>query len=803
MDDAASLIAKLLTHCTPNAVVPAQYPLKEFSGIAFVGIGPGEVEVSEGTPFAGPSGRIFNACLQAVGIDREACWVGNLCPVRLAQDRGLARHEVAVLREPLIQSMRELQPRLIIPLGAEPTRAFLFENDVEIMLMRSHVYESPDIPGAHIMPSIHPAYALRQSLALGAYLLNDFLIAKKFLGGVSRYRPWTYEEITSIDHLQEVLWTHKDELMALDSEATDKNPFHAIPFMLSFAFEGNPDHGYVIHTPHECYSPAMGRPELLDGRQHATPLERVFPIMQKFGLRTVIQNMLYDYILLSRYGYTPEVHADTMYAFSLLDENCPRGLETLGSFFSGIGPYSIDYNSNDLSVWKPYAACDAVNTIRVWKSFEPRFFEPRLKWLLLDYIMPLLAELAHIATKGIFIDTQKLADIDRSVQDEILKKIQLLQATAGMEFNHRSSAQLTQVFEKLRIPILGRSRKTKKPSFRKEVMDKLKDRYPFVELLQETKKMEKLHSSYVKNIHKFLDPENVVHPNFDIKKTGRLSASEPAVQTLPRKSAILAMYAARPGHIFIKCDFSAAELRWLGFLAGEERWLNPSVDLHVSNAAFFYRVDPGDVSEAMRTEVKFLGFGKVYGSGIETLAKQLKCSFEQAQVLEDKFFQTFPKVKDYMDHCQSVALSQGYLANYFGLERHFAYDIMFGDLYDEHRIIREAYNFGPQSTVAMWTNMSLVKVQKWLRSNLPDSRVVLQIHDAIVVEAPVKDIYKAMFITWTILRRTIDEKTKFFLPVDISIGPDLLHQVKVIPFYEDDFDVAYEKFSQSAQAGTN
>lgn len=800
MSDADTLIAKLLTHCAPNSIVPAQIPTSEFSGIAFVGIAPASQEILEGKPFVGPSGKVFDACLNAVGIDRSRCWVGNLCPVRLSQDRGLSRYEVQVLREPLIAALKKLQPRLIVTLGAEPTRAFFIERDVEIMLLRSHIFESEDLPGTSIMPTIHPAYALRQNLALGAYLLNDFLIAKKFLEGVPRYKPWTYEEITTIAQLQEVFWTFKDQLTALDSEATSVNPFKASPFMVSFAFESDPNHSYVIHTPHENYVPQLGAPELLDGRSSATPIEKVLPILKAHNPRTVVQNMLYDFVLLSRFGYSPNVYADSMYAFSLLDENCPRGLETLGSFFGGIAPYSIDYNSCDLTMWKPYAACDAVNALRVWQSFEPRFIEPHMKWLLWDYMLPLLHELARMAIRGLHIDTTKLAEVGAKVQDDIRKKVSMMHMIAGYEFNHRSGDQLTPVFEKLRIPILGKSRKTKKPSFRKELLERLKDRYPFVELLLETKKMEKMYSSYIKNVHQFLDDENCVHPNFDIKKTGRLSASEPAVQTLPRNSVILELYSARPGHVFIKCDYSAAELRWLGFLAGEERWLNPAADLHVSNASFFYQVEPGQVTPTMRTEVKFLGFGKVYGSSVETLAKQLNCSIAQAQQLEDKFFKTFPKIKAYMERCKKIALTEGCLTNYFGLSRRFSYDIIFGGPSDEERIVREAYNFGPQSTVAMWTNLTLVKIQQWFRHHLPGSHIVLQIHDAIVAEVPVEEIYVAMKAMWTIMRRTIDVKSKFFLPVDVSIGPNLLRQVKVIPFYEEDFDVAYSQTSKSARA---
>ncbi|MEM4720868.1 MAG: DNA polymerase, partial [Candidatus Methanomethylicaceae archaeon] len=562
MGEVEELVARLLTSTTPNAIVPPEEPKKPFCGIAFVGIAPGEQEVIQGRPLVGPSGRIFDACLKAVGIDRESCWIGNLCPVRLNRDRGLSFHEVSILREPLLVAMEELQPQVIVTLGAEPTRAFFVEKDVEITLMRSHVLKSPALlADAKIVPTIHPAYILRQNLGLGALLLNDFMIAKKLLTGEPRYRPWDYHVISSLDELRELLFTHRGELMSLDTEATSENPFQAWPFIISFAFESSPDLGYVIHCPTRRYHPRMGPETLLDGSKSPTPIEDVLEEFKRANPRVVIQNMMYDYILLTRLGYSPEVYVDTMYAFSLLDENCPRNLSTLGSFFCGIGPYSTDYRSTDLHTWIPYAACDAVNTIRLWQALEPRFLDPRLRHLLFDYIMPLIYELSRMSLRGIWINRERLKDVGDVIQKEIDEKIRTMQVIAGMEFNPRSNDQLAVVFDKLNIPILGRTSKTRKPSFKKELLQKLEDRYPFVKLLLETKHLSKIHSSYIKNLHKYVDEHDVVHPIFDIKKTGRLSAVEPAVQTLPRDSVILELFTARPGHIFIKADFSAAELR--------------------------------------------------------------------------------------------------------------------------------------------------------------------------------------------------------------------------------------------------
>lgn len=793
MSDASNLISKLLMQCSPNAIVPAQVPSKPFSGLAFIGIAPGDVEVMGGMPFIGPSGQVLNRCLDAVGIDRDTCWLGNVCPVRLAADRGLGRGEVEILREPLIESLTRLDPKVIVTLGAEPTRSMFIDKDVEIMLTRSHVLQPPDFPGAKVIPTIHPAFALRQSLALTALLMNDLLIAKRVLNGEDRYRPWTYTVIKDINHLQSVLYQNNGQLMALDSEATDKNPFRAIPFMLSFAFENNPDHGYVIYCPPRNYNPDMGYAELIDGRDSKTPLEDVLAVFAKFDPRCIIFNLLYDYVLLGRFGWRPRVFVDPMYAYTLLDENSPKDLKTLGSFFSGIGPYEMDFNCRIIEEWLPYAACDAVNTIRVWQAIEKRFVDNDMKWLLWEYQTPLLLELAETSMRGLQIDLGKLSSVDTKMQDEINGKVATMHAVAGYKFNHRSTDQLAPVFEKLGIPILGRTKKTKKPSFRKELLDRLADRYPFVGLLKEVKSLEKLYSSYIKNVYKFLDAENRVHTNFDIKKTGRLSASEPALQTLPRDSVILEMFCARPGNVLIKCDFSAAEFRWLGFLAGDERWLNPVLDVHISNASFFYGTPIDQVTKAQRQAVKFIGFGKVYGSGINTLARQLNCSESEAQKMEDKFFDTFPKVKKYMDDCKDVALNRGFVKNYFGLERHFFYDLRFGVEEDRARVIREAYNFGPQSTVAIWTNLSLVKVQQWYRQFLPDANVVLQIHDAVVVEVPVEHLYQAAYAMWKILRRPVDNKSGFFVPVDLSIGQDLLNQVKIIPFAARDFDEAFER----------
>lgn len=793
MNTAEDLIQHLLYRTSPNAIVPPELPSKDFSGLAFVGIAPADTEVMTGQVFSGPSGQVLNGCLSLTKIDRATTWIGNLCPVRLAGDRGLTKWEVDLLRVPLIEALKKLKPKVVMPLGAEPTRALLNIPDVSIMLHRSHVYESPELPDIKIIPSIHPSYALRQSLALVALLTNDLMIAKKVLNGQGRYWPWNYEVIESKEHLRHVFELHRGHRMCLDSEATSRNPQVAEIFMASFAFTNDLDKGYVVHIPSKYYN-GSGPPTLLDGSNHPTPREDILPIFGEYNFETIIFNLLYDYILFARYGYTPKVYADPMYAFALLDENCPKSLDILGSFFSGIGPYTMDYSSDVVEDWLPYAACDAVNTNRVWAHIEPKFNDKGKQFLLFKYLMPLLERLAKTSQIGCHVDLSRLSDVDSKITHDIQQKIATMHSITGFEFNHRSGDQLAKAFEKLKIPVLGRSKKTGKPSFRKELLEKLADRYPFAGLIRETKSLEKLYSSYIKNIYNYVDSNARVHTNFDVKKTGRLSAREPALQTLPRDSVILELFAAKPGHILIKCDFSAAELRWLGFLSGERKWLNPTMDLHVSNASFFYQVPPEQVTKAMRQEVKFLGFGKVYGSGVQTLAKQLGCSEAEALEREERFFSTFPNVKRFMDNEREKVIQNGYVSNYYGLERHFHYDMNFGNDQDQAKCIREAYNFGPQSATAMWTNMSLMKVQEWFEKHLPTANVILQVHDAIVVEAPVPDLYVAAKAMWKILRRPICKKTGFFLPADVAIGPNLLHQAKVIPFDAQDFDEAFEAF---------
>lgn len=797
MSDSEDLIRKLLVATSPNCVVPPSTPIEEFSGLAFVGIAPADQEVMLGEPFVGPSGRVLDGCLFMAGINRKSSWVGNLCPVRLQSDRGLSKWEVDILRVPLIEALQKLKPKVVVTLGAEPTRALLNVPDVQIMSMRSHVYEVPELPGTKIIPSIHPSFALRQSLALVALLVNDLMIAKKVLKGGERYKPWTYTEIKSIAELRQVLETHRGQKMCLDTEATSQHPQIAELFMISFAFEDDLDHGYVIHTPTKYFGDndeLPGPPELLDGRNHPTPREDVLAVFKEYDYDTIIFNMLYDYIVLGRCGYEPRVYVDPMYAFGSLDEECPKSLDVLGSFFSGIGPYTMDYKSTDLSQWLPYSACDAVNTNRVWHSIAPRFKDKAKDFVLFKYLMPLLKKLAETSMIGCYVDLSRLDVVDEKMARDIATKISMLHGVAGYEFNHRSNDQLALVFQKLGIPTLGKTKKTGKPSFRKELLEKLSDRYPFVALIRETKSLEKMYSSYIKNIRVYLDDHSRVHTNFDIKKTGRLSAREPALQTLPRDSVILELFAARPGCVLIKCDFSAAEMRWLGFLAGEKKWLNPFLDIHRSNASFFYQVPVDQVTDTMRQEVKFLGFGKVYGSGIQTLAKQLGCSEQEAAQREDRFFETFPNVKKFMESQKDRVLNMGFVTNYFGLERHFHYDVNFGTDQDKARAVREAYNFGPQSATAMWTNMSLMKIQEWFENHLPNSRVVLQIHDAIVAEVPIEDLFTAAHAIWKIMRRPVDRKTGFYVPTDVSIGPNLLHQAKVIPFYVTNFEEAWDAY---------
>jgi len=397
-------LQSLLVQSVPNAVVPPQLPSKPFCGLAIVGIAPAEDEILAGQCFVGPSGQVLNKCLEIAGVDRDACWVGNLIPCKLPNNRAPSRSEVALFSGPLLDSLRKVNPKVVLALGAEPTRAFFPDTDVQIMMMRSHVLECESIQHLQVVPSIHPAFVLRRDLPFASLLINDIEIARNLLQGIPRYRPWTYEVIRSIPELEKILSEHRDELMFIDTEATSTNPHTAELFMISFSFESDEDKGYVIHCPTKFYTTSLGAEELLNGIGHSTSREDVLPVFQKFNLRCGIFNLLYDYILLKRHGYTPNVVVDVMYAFTLIDENMPKSLPVLGSILSGIGPYTMNYDSVDLNEWIPYSACDAVNTVRVWSAMKKHFEDPTRKNNLFKYLVPVLKTLAGMSITGLGID---------------------------------------------------------------------------------------------------------------------------------------------------------------------------------------------------------------------------------------------------------------------------------------------------------------------------------------------------------------------------------------------------------------
>jgi len=464
------------------------------------------------------------------------------------------------------------------------------------------------------------------------------------------------------------------------------------------------------------------------------------------------------------------------------------------------GFYEWDSASeNAFDKFYKYATLDAITTFRVAKvvrALADR--DTRGKELYETFTNELIRELIEVSKVGLYFDLEKSSQVCSELEKEAFKLEQQIKTLLPEVKNVNSAAQLGPALKKLCNPLGVMLPTTQKGavSTSVNVLENLAERHGIevAKLILEYRKKKKLISTYINNFSSFVDSESRVHTTFSLAETMRLKSSEPAMQTIPRKSIIFSMFSVEKflDRILIKVDYSTAEARTFAWFANETRLLDPTLDIHKRVASFFFKVPIEEVSKEMRQSVKTIFFGKIYGSGIGLLAKQLGCSYEEAAQKDQEFFNTFPAFKTKMNEWERSVREKGFVVTPFGIKRSFKLHKRLHSLFPDSRIadqfiskaVREGFNTPSQSSVAYLTNRSLIRLNKQFRTSGMRTRVVLQIHDALYFESFKSEFWDAMWLIYSIMRQPLKEGDSFFVPIDMCAGFDLLEQYDLLKFDE-------------------
>ena len=581
-------------------------------------------------------------------------------------------------------------------------------------------------------------------------------------------------------------WLKKVEaadLTALDTETTSLDSFAARIVGISLSV-----------TPGEaCYIPlAHTAPGVADQLPRDEALARLKPWLESAAHRKVLQNAKYDQHVFANHGIAlAGIEHDTMLQSYVIESDkghdlgqlCTRhlGLETIAyEDLCGKGAKQITFDQVDIERAATYAAEDADVTLRIHNVLHPRFAaEPGLSRIYHEIEMPARQVIWQIERNGILVDAEVLTRQSHEMGQKIMALEAQAYELAGQPFNLASPKQLGDIlFNKLGLPV---KKKTASggPSTDEEVLTELALDYPLPKLLLEHRSLSKLKGTYTDKLPRMINPQTGrVHTNFAQAAvvTGRLASSDPNLQNIPVRSEegrkIRTAFVAPPGSSIVSADYSQIELRIMAHLSGDERLLDAFAhgeDVQRATAAEIFGVTPLEVGPDQRRVAKSINFGLIYGMSAFGLARQLGLERSAAQTYIDRYFARYPGVARYMEEARQSAREHGYVETTFGRRLWFP-DIKSAQAMRRQGAERAAINAPMQGTAADLIKLAMIAVQNWLEKSGMQSRLVLQVHDELLLEAPDDELIAVR----THLPTLMGDVAALSVPlvVEVGVGPN-------------------------------
>jgi DNA polymerase-1 len=395
---------------------------------------------------------------------------------------------------------------------------------------------------------------------------------------------------------------------------------------------------------------------------------------------------------------------------------------------------------------------------------------------------PLTPVLARMEQAGVLIDTALLAQMSARMEKDLRALEQKIWAEAGEEFNVQSPVKLGQIlFEKLGYPSLKKTAKTKSASTGVEVLTDLTDKgYPLPRLVLEFREIAKLKGTYVDALPALADEAGRIHTTFaqTVAATGRLSSLDPNLQNIPIRTAagreIRRAFVAPKGHLLVRADYSQIELRILAHVSGDAALIEAferGQDVHRATAAKVFGVAPDLVSDEMRVAAKRINFGLLYGMGAFSLAKDLGVPTSEAKTFIDAYFAQFPSVRGCLDGVLAQARATKEVTTVFGRVRPIP-DIAASNPNVRANAERMALNAPFQGTAADVIKIAMVRLDQALREQRFAARLLLQVHDELVLEAPAAEVPLLSGLVKGVMEGAAQLKVR--LSVDVGSGPDWL-----------------------------
>jgi DNA polymerase-1 len=564
-----------------------------------------------------------------------------------------------------------------------------------------------------------------------------------------------YQLVDTIEKLEKVADDlEKQERFVFDLE-TDSLDFITAK-IAGIALSWKENEGYYIPLIH---------PDIqLDSRQAKHILE---PAFKNKKIKKIAHNIKFDAAILRNNGYeVNNLYFDTMIASYLINPAETHKLDSLSEAYLGyemihiealIGKGSKQLMMTDVDALKvaPYAAEDADITLKLFHIFKDKLKELNLEELFYEIEMPLIETLMRMETNGVQLDLKLLERISVEVEQQLLDLEQNLYEIAGEKFNLNSPQQLGAIlFDKLEIHKelhMRRPPKTKTGQY--STGEKILERYakhPFIYKMVEFRKLTKLLNTYIKALPEMINKATAkVHTSFNqaVAATGRLSSTNPNLQNIPIRTDIgreirKAFIPSQSGYKIVSADYSQIELRIMAHLSRDETMINAfkeGHDIHKTTAALIFNIDLSDVTAEHRRKAKEINFGIIYGMSKYGLASRLGISVPEAEAFINDYFATYPKIYQFMRDIKEKAKRKGYVET-ITLRRRYVPEIESNNRSMREFAERTAINSPIQGSAADLIKKAMIDVDTLIIEKYPKTKMLLQVHDELVFEAPEKEV---------------------------------------------------------------
>ena len=572
-------------------------------------------------------------------------------------------------------------------------------------------------------------------------------------GDLPGEKPKEYETIRSMEQLDAwLVRLNAAEIAAVDTETTSLDPMLARLVGISLALE--PYKGAYIPLKHRG-------PDAEGQLDFDAVIEKMRPWLEDPSKKKVGQHLKYDAHIFANHGVALNgIAHDTLLQSYVLESHRPHNMDSLAERHlgrktitfeevCGKGVNQIGFDQVAIDRATEYSAEDSEVTLQLHQTLWPRIEKDAKLKFIYDLEMPVSGVLLKMERNGVLIDAALLEKQGGELGNKMLELEQKAYELAGQPFNLGSPKQIGEIFfERMKLPVIKKT-PSGAPSTDEEVLQKLAEDYPLPKILLDYRSISKLKSTYTDKLPRMVNPTTGrVHTTYAqaVAVTGRLSSNEPNLQNIPIRTAegrrIREAFIAAPGSVIISADYSQIELRIMAHISKDPALLAAfaaNEDIHRTTASQVFGAPKEEVTSEQRRYAKVINFGLIYGMSAFGLAGNLGIERDAAKNYIDRYFERFAGVKRYMDDTRVMAKEKGFVETAFG-RRLWLPEINSPNGPRRQGAERAAINAPMQGTAADLIKMSMIAVQDWIEREKLATRMVMQVHDELVLEVPESEL---------------------------------------------------------------